>query len=71
MSEAARRLIEDADNTLLFSVASLREIAIKLGLGRQDFEVDPRLLRRALLDNGYVVTADERVSEYPGPVRKV
>ncbi|MWU05834.1 type II toxin-antitoxin system VapC family toxin, partial [Escherichia coli] len=24
------------------------------GLGRQDFRVDPRLLRRGLLDNGYL-----------------
>jgi hypothetical protein len=27
--------------------------AIKRGLGRDDFQVDPRLLRRGLLDNGY------------------
>lgn len=26
---------------------------IKRGLGREDFKVDPRLLRRGLLDNGY------------------
>jgi len=26
---------------------------IKLGLGREDLRVDPRLLRRGLLDNGY------------------
>ena len=26
---------------------------IKRGLGRDDFKVDPRLLRRGLLDNGY------------------
>ena len=29
------------------------EIAIKRGLGRRDFQVDARLLRRGLLDNGY------------------
>ena len=34
--------------------ASLWEIAIKNTLGREDFQVDPRLLRRGLLDNGYV-----------------
>lgn len=49
----ARRMIDDAENELLFSVASLWEIAIKRGLGRRDFQVDPRLLRRGLLDNGY------------------
>jgi PIN domain nuclease of toxin-antitoxin system len=46
-------LINDADNEPLFSVASLWEIAIKRGLGRKDFQVDARLLRRGLLDNGY------------------
>ena len=39
---------------LLFSAASLWEIAIKRGLQRKDFQVDPRLLRRGLLDNGYL-----------------
>ena len=28
-------------------------VYIKRGLGRQDFQVDARLLRRGLLDNGY------------------
>jgi len=49
----ARALIEDPENELFFSAASLWEIAIKRGLGRQDFKVDARLLRRGLLDNGY------------------
>ncbi len=49
----ARALIKDPANELLFSAASLWEIAIKCGLGRADFRVDPRLLRRGLLDNGY------------------
>lgn len=50
---AARRLIEDTQNTPLFSTASLWEIAIKRSLGRADFRVDARVLRRGLLDNGY------------------
>jgi len=50
----ARTLMGDPENELLFSVASLWEIIIKRGLGRDDFKVDPRLLRRGLLDNGYV-----------------
>ena len=50
----ARTLIEDGENELLFSAASLWEIAIKHGLGREDFQVDARLLRRGLLDNGYL-----------------
>jgi len=38
---------------LIFSAASLWEVGLKLGLGRNDFRVDPRLLRRGLLDRGY------------------
>jgi PIN domain nuclease of toxin-antitoxin system len=53
LSEAASMLLSDPENELTFSSASLWEIAIKHGLGRQDFKVNPRLLRRGLLDNGY------------------
>ncbi|MEO5806713.1 type II toxin-antitoxin system VapC family toxin [Devosia sp.] len=106
---AARDVLENPDTVMLFSPASLWEIAIKRGLGREDFQVDPRLLRRGLLDNGYVelaitgehavavvdlppihkdpfdrlliaqatisgielLTVDERVGRYPGPIRRV
>ncbi|MBL0320079.1 MAG: type II toxin-antitoxin system VapC family toxin [Alphaproteobacteria bacterium] len=53
LSAEARALIESPQNELFFSAASLWEIAIKRGLGRDDFQVDTRLLRRGLLDNGY------------------
>jgi PIN domain nuclease of toxin-antitoxin system len=53
LSKRARTLIENPGNELLFSAASLWEVAIKRGLGREDFKVDARLLRRGLLDNGY------------------
>lgn len=53
LSARARGLIEDETNGLVFSVLSIWEIAIKRGLERDDFKVDPRVLRRALLDNGY------------------
>lgn len=49
----ARALMADPGNELLFSVASLWEIAIKNDLNRADFQVDARLLRRGLIDNGY------------------
>lgn len=49
----ARTVMGEPENELFFSVASLWEIVIKCGLGRQDFKVDPRVLRRSLLDNGY------------------
>ncbi|MER9328375.1 type II toxin-antitoxin system VapC family toxin [Mesorhizobium sp. M0488] len=105
---AALAEIENPLNELLFSSASLWEIAIKRGLGRDDFQVDPRLLRRGLFDNGYhelpitsehavtvdglpavhkdpfdrilvaqaivegitLLTMDDLVACYPGPIRK-
>ncbi|HEX5759146.1 MAG TPA: type II toxin-antitoxin system VapC family toxin [Thermoanaerobaculia bacterium] len=65
LSARARKLLQDARNELLFSAASLWEIAIKKTLGRDDFRVEPRLLRRGLLDNGYrelPVTSQHAVS---------
>jgi len=53
LSEEVRGLLNAKENDLLFSAASLWEITIKSGLGRDDFQVDARLLRRGLLDNGY------------------
>lgn len=53
LSSDARALISSKENELFFSAASLWEIAIKQGLHRTDFQVDARLLRRGLLDNGY------------------
>jgi PIN domain nuclease of toxin-antitoxin system len=65
LSDAARSLMADPDNALLFSAASLWEVAIKHGLGRPDFRVDPRLLRRGLIDNGYgelAITSEHAVA---------
>lgn len=53
LSTTAQRLIRNPDNQLFFSAASLWEIAIKRNIGRADFQVDPRLLRRGLLENDY------------------
>lgn len=53
LSPRARALIGDPDNELLFSAASLWEVAIKAGLGRADFRVDANRLRRGLLINNY------------------
>jgi PIN domain nuclease of toxin-antitoxin system len=109
LSVEGRELIADTDNDLVFSAASLWEIAIKSTLGREDFIVDARLLRRGLLDNGYselpvasehavaidglppihkdpfdrllvaqamvegitLLTGDDLVGQYPGPIRKI
>ena len=46
-------LLNDPRNELLFSAASIWEIAIKSALRRDQVELDPRVLRRRLLDNGY------------------
>ena len=105
----ARVLIEHPETEPIVSAASLWEIAIKSGLGRTDFSVDPRLLRRGLRENGYaeldvtgthatavdllppihkdpfdrilvaqaqiegltLLTTDEVVARYPGPIRAV
>jgi len=53
LPEQVRSLVEDPATEVLFSAASLLEIAIKSGLDRPDFAVDPRVLRRGLLENGY------------------
>ena len=57
LARDARELIEDRDTELVFSAVSIWEVAIKNGLGRDDFSVDPRLLRRGLLENGYTELA--------------
>lgn len=65
LTRAARKLLGDPANELLFSAASMWEIAIKSRLGRDDFRVEPRQLRRGLLDNGYAelpVTSQHAVS---------
>ena len=54
LSQAARKQLNNPGNELLFSAASLWEVAIKNSLGREDFRAEPRLLRRGLIDNGYV-----------------
>lgn len=109
LSVAGRRLLGRSTNELMFSAASLWEVAIKGQGGKADLGVDAGVLRRALLDSGYVelpvtgvhaaatstlpaihkdpfdrmllaqaicegitlVTADERLASYPGPIRKV
>jgi PIN domain nuclease of toxin-antitoxin system len=65
LSAAARALLGASENVLVFSAASLWELAIKHALGRDDVRGDPRVVRRALLDNGYeemVVRGDHAVA---------
>ncbi|WP_297508929.1 type II toxin-antitoxin system VapC family toxin [uncultured Caulobacter sp.] len=53
LSPLARELIESGANQPAFSVVSLWEISIKRAQGREDFQVDPRRLRRRLLENAW------------------
>ncbi|WP_432261349.1 type II toxin-antitoxin system VapC family toxin [Cupriavidus sp. TMH.W2] len=109
LSPDAQAILGNEDTELFFSAASLWEVAIKQGLGRADFQVDARVLRRGLLDNGYselpigsehavaidclppihkdpfdrllvaqatvegitLLTSDQLVAQYPGPVRLI
>src|SRR5262245_50986983 len=54
LTAATRRLIEDADNEIYFSAASLWEISIKSALRRPDFTVDPEVFRDALFESGLI-----------------
>jgi PIN domain nuclease of toxin-antitoxin system len=75
--------VANPGNELIFGAASMWEIAIRNSLARDDFRVEPRVLRRGLLDNGYtelpqalvegitLLTADAQLARYRGPVRKV
>jgi len=54
LSPVATQLINAPENELFFSAASLWEIVIKNSLNRTDFSVDSRVLRRSLVDNGYI-----------------
>ena len=104
-----RARIENAENLPVFSAASIWEVAIKSGLGREDFQVNAAVLRRGLLDHGYeeltisgdhaaavatlpplhkdpfdrmliaqsmttgimLLTADDLVAQYAGPIERV
>jgi PIN domain nuclease of toxin-antitoxin system len=54
LSVQAREAISDLNNALYFSVVNIWEIAIKASLQKPDFNVDARVVRRALLDAGYI-----------------
>lgn len=61
LSGSVRAMLKASENRLFFSAASIWEIVIKLGLGREDFKVDPYRLRKMLVAHGYTelpVTAE-------------
>ena len=53
LSPAAVDLINDRENELFFSAASIWEVAIKSALGRPEFHLDAGVFRRELLESGY------------------
>ena len=53
LSAAADALMRDPANELIFSAASIWELAIKSSRPRPDLQFDPPVLRRTLLDIGY------------------
>ena len=52
-----RATIESGNIEVLFSAASIWEIAIKAGLGRTDFAFEPAEIARAALDTGFAELA--------------
>ena len=70
LPEPARSVLAARENSLFFSAANIWEIVIKLGLGRDDFKVDPYRLRKMLVTHGYTelpITAEHalRVDTLP------
>jgi PIN domain nuclease of toxin-antitoxin system len=49
----ARAMVEDRENVVFFSVASLWEVAIRASLNRAGFTVEPHSLRRDLIENDF------------------
>ena len=54
LPKVALSLLTDIGNDLYFSPLSIWEVSIKGALGRKDFQFDPRMLRRNLLNNARV-----------------
>lgn len=53
LTNAARAVLEDPEHEVLFSAASIWEIATKCALGRADFQVPPGAILEAALKSGF------------------
>lgn len=53
LPSAGREILEDCVNTVVFSIASIWEVAIKASLRKPGFTIDPAELRNALLANDF------------------
>jgi PIN domain nuclease of toxin-antitoxin system len=61
LSRATQALLEDTSNEVLFSAASIWEIALKASLGRIDFAVRPEQIAKSARETGFAelpVTAE-------------
>ena len=54
LGREARDVLEDPANDILFSAASVWEIAIKVGLGRADFSIRPEAIVGAAQEAGFI-----------------
>ena len=54
LSAKAAVLLASRESPLAFSLANLWEVAIKTSLGRAGFSVDPAVLHRGLMSEGFV-----------------
>jgi PIN domain nuclease of toxin-antitoxin system len=53
LPDVAREILADRATVRIFSVASIWELAIKHGQRPTVFKLEPGILRRGMLDNGY------------------
>jgi PIN domain nuclease of toxin-antitoxin system len=51
---SARAIVEDTENDVMFSAASIWEIAIKFALKRDDFAIAPEKILMAARESGFV-----------------
>ncbi len=53
LSAQGRAALEDPDNDVVFSAASVWEMSIKAALGRPDFQTSPQTVVQAALSSGF------------------
>lgn len=50
----AQATLENGDNTVFFSAASIWEISIKISLDRADFSFSPELVQQKAIETGFI-----------------
>ena len=66
LSSSALAYLEDSDNEIIYSVASLWEVAVKFSRGKPDFLIEPKAFREGLKRNGFrelPVLAEHAIAE--------